>query len=349
MGPTMEQGASYKDAGVDLAAAERAVELMKAAVVSTHNERVLSGLAEFGGLFELGRSWRNPVLVAGTDSVGTKVKIACALERHDTIGQDVVAMCVDDIVCHGAQPLFFLDYIGTGKLEPEHVAAIVTGVATACGQAGCALIGGETAELPGMYAAGEYDLVGCAVGVVERDAIITGAGIQPGFAVVGMMSSGLHSNGYSLARMVLLERAGLALEERVAELGRTLGEELLEPTKIYAPAILAAIEAGARVAGLAHVTGGGIPGNLSRVIPDGLTARIERRKIPGGPIFSLIQRLGNVADEEMLRTFNMGIGMVAVLPREDVERFCSMVAQHGHEARVIGRVEEGSGEKVEIR
>jgi phosphoribosylformylglycinamidine cyclo-ligase len=344
----MSTGASYREAGVDLEAAERAVEMMKAAVLSTHDERVLSGLAEFGGLFALGTAYREPVLVAGTDGVGTKLKIAFALDRHDTVGQDLVAMCVDDIVCHGARPLFFLDYIATGKLRPEVVAEIVGGVAKACRLAGCALIGGETAELPGFYAPGEYDLAGCAVGVVERDRLITGAAVRAGDIVVGLRASGLHSNGYSLARLVLLERAGLKLDQQLPELGRTLGEELLEPTAIYAPALLAALDAGVPIAALAHVTGGGLPGNLSRVIPAGLRARLERRALPGGPIFSLIQRLGQVADEEMLRTFNMGIGMVAVLPGNAVEAFLTVVRAHGHDGLPLGVVEQGDEPRVQI-
>ncbi|MGD9517916.1 MAG: phosphoribosylformylglycinamidine cyclo-ligase [Armatimonadota bacterium] len=344
----MSSGASYRDSGVDLEAADRAVELMKAAVVSTHDERVMSGLAEFGGLFCLGRGWRNPVLVSGTDSVGTKLKIAFMLDRHDTVGQDVVAMCVDDIVCHGAQPLFFLDYIGIGKLDPEKVATVVTGVANACRLAGCALIGGETAELPGLYAPGEYDLVGSAVGLVERDALITGASIQPGFRVVGLVSSGLHSNGFSLVRMVLLEKAGLKLDQKIPELGRPLGEELLEPTRIYAPALLAALGNGVHIAGLAHVTGGGIQGNLCRIIPDGLAARIRRSSIPGGPIFALIQELGKVADDEMLRTFNMGVGMTAVVAPELLAAFVDSMAAQGHQVLELGEIVEGEGPKVTI-
>jgi phosphoribosylformylglycinamidine cyclo-ligase len=345
----MNSGASYRESGVDIEAADRAIELMKAAVVSTHDERVMSGLSEFGGLFSLGREWRNPVLVAGTDGVGTKLKIACMLDRHDTVGQDVVAMCVDDIVCHGARPLFFLDYIGISKLDPEKVASIVTGVARACRLAGCALIGGETAELPGLYPPGEYDLVGCAVGAVERDEIITGASIQPGFRLVGLGSSGLHSNGYSLARMVLLNRAGLKLEDKVPELGRTLGEELLEPTRIYAPALIEALDEGVAISGLAHVTGGGIPGNLKRIIPDGLVACLRRDAIPGGPIFSLIQRLGNVQEDEMFRTFNMGVGMIAVLPPEHVAAFIERMARHQHQVVELGDIGEGEEPKVIIK
>ncbi len=348
MARDMSSGASYRESGVDLDAADRAVELMKAAVVSTHDERVLSGLAEFGGLFSLGRGWRNPVLVSGADSVGTKLKVAFLLDRHDTVGQDLVAMCVDDVVCHGAHPLFFLDYIGIPVLEPAKVAAIVTGVAEACRKAGCALIGGETAELPGLYAPGEYDLAGFAVGLVERDQIITGASIQPGFRVVGLASSGLHSNGFSLVRHVLLERAGLDLAQRVPELGRPLGDELLEPTMIYAPALLAALEDGVHIAGLAHVTGGGIPGNLCRLVPDGLTARLSRSAIPGGPIFSLIQRLGGVADDEMLRTLNMGIGMIAVLAPERLMAFVECLEAQEHKVLELGEIVQADGAKVVI-
>ncbi len=344
----MTEGASYKDAGVDIDAAERAVELMKAAVMSTHDERVLSGLSEFGGLFALGARYRDPVLVSGTDGVGTKLKIAFALDKHDTVGQDLVAMCVDDIVCHGARPLFFLDYLATGKLRPEKVAEIVRGIAAACRLARCNLIGGETAELPGFYTEGEYDLAGFAVGVVERDQLITGAAIRAGHKVIGLRSSGLHSNGYSLARMVLLERAGLKLEQRIEELGRTLGEELLEPTKIYAPAIVDALDAGVAIAGLAHVTGGGIPGNLARIIPDGLVARIDRRAIPGGPIFEMIARLGKVDDAEMLRTFNMGVGMVAVMDDQAAPAFADVMEGAGHEVVELGEIREAGDEEEKV-
>lgn len=344
----MARRASYRDAGVDLEAAEESVRLMRDAVKSTHDERVLSGLAEFGGLFALGDGYRDPVLVAGADGVGTKLKIAFALDRHDTVGQDLVAMCVDDIVCQGARPLFFLDYLAVGKLRPGQVAEIVGGVAKACKLAGCALLGGETAELPGFYAPGEYDLAGFAVGVVEREAIITGASITPGCVVLGLASTGLHSNGYSLARMVLLERAGLKLETVIPELGRSLGDELLEPTAIYAPHIVAALDAGVRVSGLAHITGGGIPGNLSRIIPDGLVARLSRASIPGGPIFSLIQRLGQVEDSEMLRTFNMGVGMIAVVPAEVADAFAAFMAARGQKVLALGEVVRAEGSKVQI-
>jgi phosphoribosylformylglycinamidine cyclo-ligase len=345
----MQDGQTYRDAGVDIEAADRAVALMTEAVRATHSAAVLSGLAEFGGLFRLGAGWRDPVLVSGTDSVGTKLKVAFALDRHETVGQDLVAMCVDDIVCHGARPLFLLDYLAVDKLRPERVARIVGGVAAGCLLAGCALIGGETAELPGFYAEDEYDLAGFAVGAVERDRIITGAAIEAGHQVLGLASSGLHSNGYSLARKVLLETAGLRLEDAPPELGRSLGEELLEPTRIYAPALIAALDDGVSIAGLAHITGGGIPGNLQRVIPDGRVARIRRDAIPGGAIFSLIQRLGRVDDAEMLRTFNMGVGMAAVVPPDEVGAFAAAVEERGEKVLGLGDVVAGDGPKVQIR
>ena len=344
----MDEGATYREAGVDIDAADRSVELMKAAVRSTHSDRVLSGLAEFGGLFALGKGWRDPVLVSGTDSVGSKIKIAIAMNKHDTIGQDVVAMCVDDIVCGGARPMFFLDYIGTWKLIPEQIADIVGGVAKACKMAGYALLGGETAELPGLYAEGDYDLAGFAVGCVERDEIITGAEITEGDVVVGLASSGLHSNGYALARLVLLEKAGLKLDQPIAELGRTLGEEMLEPTRIYAGALVAAMEAGVKIGGLAHITGGGIEGNLCRIIPEGFVATIARCCLPGAPIFELIRRHGNVADDEMLKTFNCGVGMTAVLDEHEARRFEDVMNAEGVESFVLGEIRKGEGSPVQI-
>ena len=340
---------TYKDAGVDIEAAERAVELMSEAVRATHSERVLTGLADFGGMFALGSDWRDPVLVSGTDSVGTKLKIAFALGKHDTVGQDCVAMCVDDILCQGARPLFFLDYLGVGKLQPHVAAEVVRGVAEACQLAGCALIGGETAELPGFYAEGEYDLVGFAVGVVEREQIIAGSAVSQGDVLIGLASSGLHSNGYSLARKVLLEVAGLPLEEHVPDLGRTLGEELLEPTMIYAADLVALMDSGIRPHAIVHVTGGGIPGNLARVIPDSLSATVDSSPLPPQPIFGLIQKLGNVAPEEMYRTFNMGVGMILVVGPDDADRTLNHLSTAGHTARVIGEVEATSPDAPRVR
>jgi len=340
---------TYKDAGVDIEAGERAVELMSKAVRATHNENVLAGLADFGGMFALGADWRDPVLVSGTDSVGTKLKIAFALDKHNTIGQDCVAMCVDDIVCQGARPLFFLDYLGVGKLKPLIAAEVVRGVAEACQLAGCALIGGETAELPGFYQEGEYDLVGFATGVVERDEIIDGSTVTAGDVLIGLASSGLHSNGYSLARKVLLEVAELPLAKHIPELGRTLGEELLEPTRIYAQDLVSLQEAGLRPHALVHVTGGGIAGNLARVIPDNLTARVDTSPLPPQPIFDLIQELGNVPADDMWRTFNMGVGMIAIVSTDEADATISHLSEHGHTAQAIGEVRLASAEAPPVQ
>ncbi len=340
---------TYKDAGVDIEAGERAVELMSEAVRATHNENVLAGLADFGGMFALGEDWREPVLVSGTDSVGTKLKIAFMLDKHDTIGQDCVAMCVDDIVCQGARPLFFLDYLGVGKLLPYVAAEIVRGVAEACQIAGCALIGGETAELPGFYQEGEYDLVGFATGVVERDQIIDGSAVTAGDVLIGLASSGLHSNGYSLARKVLLEVAELPLEKHIPELGRTLGEELLEPTKIYAHDLVSLFDAAIRPHALVHVTGGGIAGNLARVIPDNLTAKVDSSPLPPQPIFGLIQELGNVPTDNMWRTFNIGVGMIIVVDADHADATVSHLSERGHTAQVIGEVQAASAKVPRVQ
>jgi phosphoribosylformylglycinamidine cyclo-ligase len=330
--------ATYKDAGVDIDAGERAVEWMKQAVRATHGPAVVQALSDFGGMIGLGAQYDDPVLVAGTDSVGTKLKIAFALDRHDTIGHDCVAMCVDDIACQGAAPLFFLDYVGIGKLIPETVAEIVKGVAEGCKLADCALLGGETAELPGFYAEGEYDLVGFAVGVVERDRIIDGSAVGAGDVLVGLPSSGLHSNGYSLVRYVLLEQEGMALDTEVPDLGRTLGQELLEPTRIYAGSLAHLFREGPLPRALAHVTGGGIPGNLARCIPEGLSAYVETDEFARPPIFDLIQRLGNVEEEEMRRTFNLGLGMVLVLAADDCDAAMTVLRDEGQEPLVVGEV-----------
>ncbi len=337
----MDQGPTYRDAGVDIDAGERAVELMKRAVRSTYTPGVISGLADFGGMVRIGGGWQDPVLVAGTDSVGTKLKIAFALGRHDTIGLDCVAMCVDDIVCQGATPLLFLDYVGIGRLVPEIVAEIVEGVAAGCRIAGCALLGGETAELPGMYAPGEYDLVGFAVGAVERRQLVEGSQVAAGDVLIGLPSSGLHSNGYSLARYVLLDSAGMALDADVEELGRTLGEELLEPTRIYAASLVKLFRSGVLPRAIAHITGGGIGGNVARGIPDGLTARIDMRSFARPPIFDLIQRTGDVAEAEMRRTFNLGLGMVLVMAEADAHRAIEVLRSADEEPLIVGEVSEG--------
>lgn len=345
--------ATYKQAGVDIDAGERAVELMKQAVRSTYGPLVLPALADFGGMIALPEGMRRPVLVAGTDSVGTKLKIAFAMNVHNTVGHDCVAMCVDDIVCQGATPLLFLDYIGVGRLVPEVMAQIVEGVADACRLCGAALLGGETAELPGFYAEGEYDLVGFAVGVVERDLVIDGSQVAAGDALIDLPSSGLHSNGYSLARFVLLDDPVIPLDQHIPELGRTLGAELLEPTRIYAGALAKLFAAAA--AGelplphaLAHITGGGIAGNLARCIPDGLTGRVDMNSFPRPAIFDLIQRLGGIEAPEMQRTFNLGLGMVLAVAAEAAQETVDVLREQGEQPFLVGEVASGGGGGVEL-
>jgi phosphoribosylformylglycinamidine cyclo-ligase len=282
------------------------------------------------------------VLVSGTDGVGTKLKVAFATKRHDTIGVDLVAMCVNDVAVVGAEPLFFLDYYATGRLSAEQGALVVKGIAEGCRQAGCALIGGETAELPGFYAEGEYDLAGFAVGCVERSRIVDGKGVQPGDLVVGIASTGLHSNGYSLARKALLEPRGA--DWRPPELGgRTVGDALLEPTRIYARDVLALLEA-VPVKAFAHVTGGGLPGNVPRTLPDGVKAVLDERRWPRAPIFDLLAREGGVSREEMFRTFNMGLGLVAVVAPADAARAQEVLRSRGLDAWAVGGIEAGAGE-----
>lgn len=342
------QPLTYKSSGVDIEAGERAVELMKASLRATYDANVVTGLSDFGGMYALDPSLREPVLVSSTDGVGTKLKIAFAMDKHDTVGQDLVAMVVDDVVVQGARPLFMLDYLAVGKLRPEVAASLVRGMAEACRGVPCALLGGETAELPGFYAEGEYDLAGFAVGVVERDKIIDGSAVRPGDVVLGLASSGLHSNGYSLARAVLLERAGLALDQEVPELGRPLGEELLEPTTVYAGPLCRLFAEGLYPHALAHITGGGIAGNLSRVLPAAVTARLDRAAWPVPPIFSLIQRLGEVAPAEMDRAFNLGLGMIAVVTSDSAGSWRERLQAQGVAAFVVGEIVDrvGKGESV---
>ncbi|AEG15276.1 phosphoribosylformylglycinamidine cyclo-ligase [Desulfofundulus kuznetsovii DSM 6115] len=339
-----KKGLTYADAGVDIAAGNRAVELIRDSVRSTFRSEVLTEIGGFGGLFALDTSrYRHPVLVSGTDGVGTKLKIAMLMDRHDTIGIDAVAMCVNDILVQGAEPLFFLDYLAVGKLVPEKVAAIVSGVAAGCRQAGCALIGGETAEMPGFYGPGEYDLAGFVVGVVERERIIDGSSIRPGDRLVGLPSSGLHSNGYSLARRVLLEVAGYGVDTYQEDLGRTVGEEMLEPTRIYARTVLPLLEQ-FDIRGMAHITGGGLTENIPRILPPSTAAVLERRSWPVPPVFSLIQSIGRVAEEEMLRTFNMGLGLVMVVPAEQTDALLTHLSQLGEKAYLVGEIAGGERE-----
>ncbi len=333
---------SYEDAGVSIAAGEQAVERIKAKVRSTFRPEVIGDIGGFGGLFAFAQHrYSHPVLVSATDGVGTKALVAQAAGRFDTIGVDLVAMCVDDIVCQGAEPLFFLDYIAVGKLDPDHIEQLVEGVAHGCRQAGCALIGGEMAEHPGAMEPGEFDLVGFAVGVVERDRLITGEHVTPGDVLIGLPSPGLRSNGYSLARKVLLDGRGLD-EPAWSGAPHTLGEELLLPSVVYAPAIAALLRI-VDVRSIAHITGGGLPGNLARVLPEACDAVIDRRSWEPPRIFGEIQRLGKVSDDEMRKVFNLGIGMVVVVAPEEAHRTLDVLRTAGHRAVEIGHVDAGRG------
>ena len=327
---------SYAAAGVDIEAGDRAVELFAPLAKKATRPEVRGGLGGFAGLFALGK-YREPLLAAGSDGVGTKLAVAQAMDKHNTIGIDLVAMVVDDLVVCGAEPLFLQDYIAVGKVIPEHVAEIVAGIAEGCIQAGCALLGGETAEHPGTMEPHHYDVSATAVGVVEADSVLGPERVRNGDVVIAMASSGLHSNGYSLARYVLLENAGLPLDGFHEEFGRTLGEELLEPTRIYAKDCLALADE-CDVHTFCHVTGGGLAGNLARVIPDGLVADLSRATWTPGPIFQMIRSVGNVPQSEMEKTFNMGVGMVAVVSPKDRDRVLAMLAARHIDAWEIGDV-----------
>jgi len=334
---------TYRDAGVDIDEGDRLVELIKPVARPTLRPEVLAGIGGFGGLFALDREkYREPVLVSGTDGVGTKLKVAFLSGRHDTVGIDLVAMCVNDVAVVGAEPLFFLDYFATGKLRADQAAEVVRGIAEGCLQAGCALIGGETAELPGFYQEGEYDLAGFAVGVVERSRILDGRTVVPGDVLVGVASTGLHSNGYSLARQALFPRFGLS--DRPAELGgRTVGEVLLAPTRIYAKDVLALVER-VPVKSVAHITGGGLPGNVPRNLPEGTRAVVREGSWPVPGVFGLLEEAGGVTRDEMYRTFNMGLGLVLVVPPESSAAALQVLGERGLDAWAVGRVEAGSGE-----
>ncbi|HNV09796.1 MAG TPA: phosphoribosylformylglycinamidine cyclo-ligase [Propionibacteriaceae bacterium] len=345
----MSQSA-YARAGVDIEAGDRAVELMKAHVARTRRPEVLGGLGGFAGFFDASalKDFAHPVLATSTDGVGTKVAIAQAMDVHDTVGFDLVGMLVDDLVVCGAEPLFLTDYIACGSVVPERIASIVKGIAAACEQAGCALLGGETAEHPGLLAPDEYDMAGATTGVVERDDILGAERIRPGDAVLALASSGLHSNGYSLVRHVLLNQAGWALDRDVPELGRRLGEELLEPTRVYALDVLAMIRA-TEVHAMSHITGGGLANNLVRVFPPGLSATIDRATWTPPPIFSLVQGVGDVSRADIEATLNMGVGMVAVLPANSVVAAQSVLTERGIASWVCGEVTAAAGEaRVEL-
>ena len=331
---------SYKAAGVDVTAGYRAVELMKSHVARTVTPGVVSGIGGFGGLFQpdIG-GMLEPVLVSGTDGVGTKLKIAFLLDKHDTIGIDCVAMCVNDVVCCGAKPLFFLDYLAVGKNYPERIAKIVSGVAEGCVQSGCALIGGETAEMPGFYPEEEYDLAGFCVGMADKPKIIDGSALQEGDALIGLASSGVHSNGFSLVRKVFDLNEAKA-KEYVAEFGKSLGEELLTPTKIYVKPVLELMKK-CNVKAISHITGGGFYENIPRMMKDGLTAKIELAKLPKLPVFGLLQKAGNIPEHDMYNTFNMGMGMCIAVAAEDADEAVRCLTENGEKAFCIGEVVKG--------
>jgi len=332
---------TYKQSGVDIDAGNEFIRRIKPLVRGTFRPEVLTDLGGFGGLFKLqADKYKEPVLVSGTDGVGTKLKVAFMMDRHDTVGIDLVAMCVNDIAVSGAEPLFFLDYFATGKLAAAKGEAVVRGVAEGCRQAGCALIGGETAEMPSFYPEGEYDLAGFAVGVVDRSTIIDGATIKPGDVLVGLASTGLHSNGFSLARRALFEDGGLDVRSKLVDLDRPLGDVLLTPTRIYAKLVLA-LAAEFPVKGIAHITGGGLTENLPRVFPKDCRAHISRGSWPVPPIFSLIKKIGRVDEAEMYRVFNMGIGLVLIVPAKDADAVIAKAAMFGDTGYRIGKMVSG--------
>jgi phosphoribosylformylglycinamidine cyclo-ligase len=327
---------------VDIDAGEEAVRRLAPWARTTYRPEVLGDIGAFAGFFRLPRGYRQPVLLASTDGVGSKLRVAFLTGRHDTVGVDLVAMGVNDLLVHGAEPLVFLDYIGIHRVVPRTVEAVVRGLAAGCREAGCALIGGEIAELPDFYAAGEYDLAGFALGVVERRRLVTGRAVRPGDAVLGLASSGLHSNGFSLVRRVVFERLRLRVGDRVPELGTTVGEALLTPTRIYVRPVLALLRAGVPVHAMAHVTGGGLTGNLPRVLPRGCRAVVDRRAWRVPPVFRWLQAAGRIGEAEMLRVFNMGIGFVLVLPSRAVPAARRALARQGVPTWVIGTIRRGT-------
>ncbi len=332
---------SYAAAGVDVTAGYESVDRIKPLVQSTYIPGVIGDLGGFGGLFKPQLDGiKEPVLVSGTDGVGTKLKIAFLTNRHDTVGIDCVAMCVNDIICSGAKPLFFLDYLAVGKNFPERIEQIVSGVTEGCRQAGCALIGGETAEMPGFYPVDEYDLAGFAVGLMDKTRVIDGSSIRPGDTLIGLASSGIHSNGYSLVRKVL-DVENRDLSEFIPQLGKTLGEELITPTRIYVRAISSLIDSGISVKAISHITGGGLYENVPRMLPDGITASIQMAAIPPKPIFDLIASEGNIPPRDMYNTFNMGVGMIIAVAPEDSQKAIELLNSAGETAFIAGQCIEG--------
>jgi len=340
---------AYEQAGVNIEAGYEAVSRMKKHVQKTVRPGVLGGLGGFGGMFDLSTlNLKEPVLVSGTDGVGTKLMLAFMMDRHDTIGIDAVAMCVNDIVVQGAEPIYFLDYIACGKAEPAKIEAIVKGIADGCEQAGCALVGGETAEMPGMYSEEEYDLAGFAVGACEKSKIISGKEIKQGDILIGLASSGIHSNGYSLVRKLFLQQAEMDLNEHVEELGCTLGEELLRPTKIYVKPILAALEK-FNLKGLAHITGGGFIENIPRMLPEDLGAELNEENWNVPPVFTLMESIGELDRKEMYNIFNMGTGMVIAVDEKDAEDVVEFFNQAGEKAYPIGVITNKPGIEIKLK
>lgn len=338
-----KESLTYKDSGVDIHEGERAVSLMKQYVSKTFNKNVLCDLGSFGGLFSLDLNGiKNPVLVSGTDGVGTKLKMAFLMDKHDTVGQDCVAMCVNDILCQGAIPLFFLDYVATGQVKAEKIADIVKGISDGCLLSECALIGGETAEMPGFYQDGEYDMAGFAVGIADKDKIIDGSKIEEGNVVIGIPSSGVHSNGYSLVRKLFFDKLNLSVNDYVEEFGKTLGETLIEPTKIYVNTckkVFGKVD----IKGIVHVTGGGFYENIPRIIPEGFGVKINLGSWEVLPVFEYMQKHGNIERDEMFSTFNMGIGMIMVVDKADAEKTVNLLNENGDKASIIGEVIKGEG------
>lgn len=343
MSSSAKQSLSYRDAGVDIDAGDALVNAIKPFAKRTMRDGVLGGIGGFGALFEISRKYQNPVLVSGTDGVGTKLKLAFQLNRHDTVGIDLVAMSVNDILVQGAEPLFFLDYFSCGKLDVGTASRVIKGIASGCEQAGCALIGGETAEMPGMYPDGEYDLAGFAVGVAEKDQLIDGTKIVPGDVVIGLASSGIHSNGYSLVRRII----EVAKPDLDADFhGRSLAEALMQPTRIYVKALLK-LMAVLEVKGMAHITGGGLVENIPRVLPDNVVAEIQKNAWEMPPLFSWLQQHGNVAEDEMHRVFNCGIGMVVIVAKENAEKTIALLRETGETVWQIGSIRRRTGSEAQ--
>jgi phosphoribosylformylglycinamidine cyclo-ligase len=331
---------NYKDAGVNIDEGNKLVEMIKPIAKQTLNEYVLEGIGGFAGLIEI-KNYKNPVLISSTDGVGTKLKIAFMMDKHDTVGIDLVAMCVNDIIVTGAKPLFFLDYFATGKLKSETAVEVIKGIAEGCKIAGCALIGGETAELPGFYKEGEYDLAGFCVGIVEKEELIDTKSIKEGDAIIGLASSGIHSNGYSLVRKVFFEKNNFSVKDFIPELGMNLGDALLTPTKIYVKSIEAL--KGLKIKGMAHITGGGFIDNIPRILRKSIAAKINKGSWEIPAIFNLIQRLGDIEEREMYRTFNMGIGMIVIVDPSDVDKALEKLNGIGEKAYIIGEIVESEG------